>query len=153
MRNYLKEIFVNGRYYDFQEELFEGLLARAMREVEVNLIEPNLWAKAKSMSEYDDNKSKANYIKLRAEKMWDFNCSYDIWKTYKAAFIGEDTITPSKKYYVDVGDWIGKVSIKNGQPIGSGYLVDIHGKKSVTKRNIEDFRTILNTHPYRLPAI
>ena len=50
MRNYLKEIFVNGRYYDFQEELFEGLLARAMREVEVNLIEPNLWAKAKSMS-------------------------------------------------------------------------------------------------------
>ena len=68
MRNYIKEILVTGRYYRFQEKAYEGLLARSMREVEANLIDSGLWAKAKSMSEYDENKSKANSIKQRPER-------------------------------------------------------------------------------------
>jgi len=153
MRNYIKEILVTGRYYRFQEKAYEGLLARSMREVEANLIDSGLWAKAKSMSEYDENKSKANYIKLRADLMWNYNCSNDIWKSYKAAFTGKQSIsTDGKIFHIDIGDWVGSVSMTNMEPVGVGYITDIYGQKSTSKQTITYFRTILSAHPYKLPS-
>ena len=124
-------------------------LERALNEVELNIVDRGLWAKALSVAEFDDQKAKGKYLELRSEELWESVNNFSMHAKWIAAGADKMQITD---YPFKFGDWTGIVD-GLGRTHGLGEIKDYYGNRSKNKETYNFWASILlPENGYKLPA-